>query len=46
MESIEPKYKLSTILQFLESEYGEQLSAERAERAKIIIGRLNTLEGV
>lgn len=40
--SPEPTYKLSTILDFLESEYGEVLSD--TERAKQIIGRLNNLE--
>lgn len=42
--STEPTYKLSTILQFLELEYGEFGVTDNAERGKQIIGRLNQLE--
>lgn len=44
MSNIEPTYKLSTILQFLELEYGEFGTVDNTERGKQIIGRLNQLE--
>ena len=43
MSRPEPTYKLSTILRFIETEYGEKITGD-VERAKQIIGRLNNLE--
>jgi len=43
MSSIEPTYKLSTILDFLVSEYKETFAGD-GEHAKQVIGKLNELE--